>query len=72
MALRSLSLAPSSNIVAANYDDDTMELTIMFKSGAYRYSQVPGDVITAFEGSLSAGKFFYAEIRDLFEYERIS
>jgi len=61
----------SSNIQAVSYDPGTKDLKIRFRSGEYRYEEVPSDVVTKVVESESIGKAFYSYIRDKFETEKI-
>jgi hypothetical protein len=62
----------SSNLDAAAYDPKAKVLVIRFKNGtSYRYPKFPQDLWKKFEKTFdgkdgrSAGKFFFAEIRQL-------
>ena len=73
MAREQLSIADSSHIQSAAYDEETQELWIAFKRGAtYKYSGVSGDVARGFNDALSAGQYFHAFIRNGgFAYEKV-
>ncbi len=62
----------SGNIVAAGYGAETQTLVVEFKGGKkYRYPNVSPELWQKFEttfggtGNISAGKFFFANIRSL-------
>jgi len=61
----------SSNIQAVSYDPESKDLKIRFRSGEYRYEEVPIDVVTKMVESESIGKAFYSYVRDQFETEKI-
>lgn len=63
MAVRELQHAGSSHIVSAAYDDETQELTVRFKNGAYSYQNVTPKVAAEFESAPSSGKYFDANIK---------
>jgi len=69
---RQLSIAPSSNLSEAFYDDETLELTVVFKGGAtYVVSNVPTTLPEEFESAASSGKFYNQNIRGLYVIVRI-
>lgn len=58
---------PSRVIRAFLYDAAARVLTVRFVSGrAYRYRDVPPEIVTAFRAAPSKGVFFNAHIRDRF------
>lgn len=62
----------STSIPMASYDPVRKILAIHFKSGhSYNYFAVPRDIWTAFKQAESVGKFYHANIRDIYESERI-
>jgi len=62
----------SSYINSYGYDEDSRTLQIEFKNGAmYKYGSVPPEVFIEFVRSESKGKFFLAEIKDKYTYERV-
>ncbi len=61
----------SSLIKAIGYDEDTQKLTINFKTGGkYVYSEVPPAVWEAFRAAESVGRFFSANIKGGYSYEK--
>lgn len=67
-----VSLQPSSNIAAAQYDQETLELVVTFKNGtSYMYSPVPGNVVTDWSNAQSSGQYFNAFIKGQFEFRRL-
>lgn len=57
-------LKASSNIEQADYDEETRELRVTFKSGAtYVYFQVPSNVIYNWTIAASVGSYFCSTIR---------
>ena len=62
----------SSNVASIGYDPDQMILEVEFNNGAvYNYIDVPTQIFTDFLNAASKGKFMWANIRDVFVYERI-
>lgn len=62
----------SSNIEWIEYHTDIKTLVIKFKkSGVYSYKNIPQDIITEFEESLSKGKYFNQNICFFFVCNRI-
>lgn len=63
----------SSNINAVRYDEEHEILEVEFTSGGvYRYFDVGQETYADFLNADSHGKFFYAHIRNQFEYERVN
>lgn len=59
----------SSNLLSADYDSTTQELTVTFQSGdEYTYSNVPPETYRGLTLAGSAGQFFHRHIRDRFSY----
>lgn len=57
-------LIKSSNISRAEYNEETKELFIIFRSSAkYKYEEVPCEIVNSFEKSESKGNFFYDNIK---------
>jgi hypothetical protein len=55
------------------YEDDKQLLTIEFKRGGrYEYENVPPEVYNSLIVAKSAGQFFNENIRDNFEFTKIS
>jgi hypothetical protein len=62
----------SAAIQAIDYDHDRAKLFVRFVSGeAYVYVGVPGEVHRSFVDADSKGRFFQAEIRDRYPYNRL-
>lgn len=62
----------SSSLAAAGYDPATSTLEIEFRHGSiYRYFMVPRSIYQAFSTASSKGRFFVAEIRDHYPFERV-
>jgi hypothetical protein len=62
----------SSNIEAAGYRKRDSLLVVRFKTGSvYEYRQVPQEVYTNFLSAESKGKYFYRNIRDAYDFEKI-
>jgi hypothetical protein len=62
----------SSNIGSFTYDPSDESLEVTFHSGdTYRYSDVPVNVYTRWCAVGGGGKFFYANVRDAFEFEKL-
>jgi len=62
----------SSVIADIDYDDETAELDITFTSGKkYRYFGVPADVYSDFLDAPSRGKFFNAQIKDVYDFAEV-
>lgn len=60
----------SSNIASYSYDPEVENLTIEFRSGgSYIYFNVPVAEYRAMQTAPSAGKFFYARIKNRYSYE---
>lgn len=62
----------SSAIQEIDYDRDKAKLMVRFQSGErYVYVGVPGEVHRSFVEADSKGRFFQAEIRDRYPYNRL-
>lgn len=62
----------SSNIVRTEYDTESKDLIIEFKSGLkYEYKDVPHQVYTKFRVSSSQGKFFSSDIAKKYSYKKL-
>jgi hypothetical protein len=62
----------STAIQEIDYDEDRAKLLVRFASGErYVYVGVPGEVHRSFCGAESKGRFFQAEIRDRYPYNRL-
>lgn len=62
----------STAISEIDYDAERAKLLVRFQSGErYVYVGVPGEVHRSFVDAESKGRFFQAEIRDQYPYNRI-
>lgn len=62
----------SSNIDRAEYEPQTRELTVTFKTGStYRYRGVPRETFLGLQNARSAGSYLFANIRTNYPYEEI-
>ncbi len=62
----------STAIQAIDYDQHHEKLLVRFASGErYIYVGVPGEVHRSFLDADSKGRFFQAEIRDQYPYNRL-
>ena len=62
----------STAIQEIDYDAERAKLLVCFVSGErYIYVGVPGEVHRSFVESDSKGRFFQAEIRDRYPYNRL-
>lgn len=62
----------SSAIQTIDYDRDRAKLFVRFSSGErYVYVGVPAEVCRSFLDADSKGRFFQAEIRDQYPYNRL-
>ena len=62
----------SAAIQEIDYDEGRAKLLVRFRSGErYVYVGVPGEVHRSFVGAESKGRFFQAEIRDRYPYNRL-
>ena len=62
----------STAIQAIDYDEARRKLFVRFQSGErYVYVGVPGEVCRSFLDADSKGRFFQAEIRDQYPYNRL-
>ncbi|ACG76461.1 conserved hypothetical protein [Phenylobacterium zucineum HLK1] len=62
----------STAIQEIDYDADRSKLLVRFQSGErYVYVGVPGEVHRSFLDAPSKGRFFQAEIRDRYPYNRL-
>lgn len=62
----------STAIREIHYDADRAKLMVRFVSGErYIYVGVPGEVHRSFVEADSKGRFFQAEIRDRYPYNRL-
>jgi uncharacterized protein YuzE len=62
----------SSMMSRVEYDEDTSELDITFKSGkTYRYREVPPDIYSDLLDAESNGEFFNEKIKDTFDFVEV-
>lgn len=62
----------STAISAIDYDPQRAKLVVRFQSGEhYVYVGVPGEVHRSFVEADSKGRFFQAEIRDRYPFNRL-
>lgn len=62
----------STAIQAIDYDEDRAKLMVRFASGeSYVYVGVPGEVHRSFLDADSKGRFFQAEIRDQYPFNKV-
>lgn len=63
----------SSDIASVGYDPATETLEIEFKAtGLYRYFSVPADLYQSLLATPSPGKFFLANIKGKFAWEKVT
>lgn len=63
----------SSQIASIGYDIESKTLEIEFKSGGvYDYHDVPQHVYMGIMSAGSHGKYFYAEIKGKYGFEKVS
>jgi len=62
----------SSNVRAIYYDPNLRELQITFKSGRYRYADVPLEVFCDACAAESIGSFFASKIKRVFVCEKMT
>lgn len=57
----------SSAILSATYDDETEDLSLTFSNGqTYDYHDVPQEVFDGLQAASSAGRFWHANIKDIY------
>lgn len=62
----------SSQIKAIGFDAATKKLAVQFNNGnVYQYADVPPETFTQMATAESIGKFFGANIKGKFEFERM-
>lgn len=67
MTDRALGLAPSSNVASASYDDEKMELTVVFYSGTTTvYQGVNKEAAAGLEGAPSPGGYVHRFLKGRF------
>ena len=63
----------SSNLRSVGFDAKEKVLEVQFQlGGIYRYYEVPGETHAALMKAESKGKYFQANIRKKFRFERVS
>lgn len=76
MPMRLLPLRPSTNIQAASYDEESLDLLVNFKSGStYVYHRVPTLTASGLIQANSPGKYLNEVLvknPSQFPYERVS
>jgi lysyl-tRNA synthetase class 2 len=64
---------PSSVIRSYRYDPQAETLDLTFVSGRrYRYCGVPAEVAQGLDAAESRGRFFNAQIRDVFAFDTLT
>ena len=62
----------SSNISSVGYDADSQTLEIEFNNGGvYLYSGVPESLYEGMMGADSKGKFFHANIKNIYPFSKL-
>lgn len=56
-------LCDSTDIKSFEYDPDTKELRVTFKTSSWRYLDVPERIVRQFQKADSFGKFFFKKIK---------
>ena len=71
MSYRAIPIQPSTNLAAAQYNDDTQDLLITFvrQGRRYVYHDVPIDIVEGLSKAISSGLYFIMHIKDYYEYE---
>ena len=65
--------APEDAIRGIRYDEDRQRLVIRFNDGdEFAFVGVPGEVHRSFAEADSKGRFFAAEIRDRYQYNKLT
>lgn len=62
----------SSNVVSIGYDKHSRTLEVEFKSGLYRFFDVPEELANALLEAESVGKFFAKHVRGQFTSEKVT
>lgn len=69
MAMPEMRYVDSSNLDQIGYDGDSMELHIVFKSGAhYVYRDVPSIVYEGLVEAASKGSYLNREVKNVYPY----
>mgnify|MGYP001565767050 FL=1 len=62
----------SSNIANVGYDQEELDLVVVFQNGqAYRYQDVPADIALGLLTAPSHGAYFANYIKNRYVYEKI-
>lgn len=62
----------SSNLRSVGYDEKTHTLEIEFQTGGiYHYYDVPSDVYQELMDAPSHGRYFLAEIKNVYRYDQV-
>ena len=62
----------SSNLVSVGYDESKEVLEVEFGGGGvYQYQAVPKQIFEEFMAAPSMGRYFYSNIRDRFQTEKV-
>ena len=62
----------SSNLASVGYDEGNEILEIEFNHGGiYQYFEVPKEEYEALMGASSLGSYFYNNIRDVYDYNKL-
>ena len=64
-------IVESSNILSIGYDEDNRILEVEFPGGVYKYSEIPKQVYEEFMAAPSYGRYFYQNIRDKYNTEKV-
>jgi len=72
MAEQKIEIGPSSNISSVTWDDETLDLIVLFTSGGGGvYKGVTGNDANGFSSAPSPGKYLHDVIKPLYQYERL-
>ena len=67
-----MKIVASSNIYGVDYNPETEDLVVHFKNGsAYKFAHVPADIADDLVSASSVGKYFNANIRNEYPFERM-
>ena len=67
-----LTAVESSMIHAIGYDKEKRILEVVFNTGrTYQYADVPYEVFVGFLNAESKGRYFLANIRDVYQYLQV-
>lgn len=62
----------SKNIARLQYEPDTAEMWVGFRSGAiYKYQDVPYDIVNDFMAAESAGRYFNQNISGFYKESKV-